>query len=63
MIAVGQAVGAPLTGAVVDHAGHLTAFLACAAVGLLGAAVRPSEWISSSAPLSTKDTASLRRGG
>lgn len=47
MIAVGQAAGAPLTGAVIDHAGHLTAFLACAAVGLLGAAVRPSERISS----------------
>lgn len=63
MIAAGQAVGAPLTGAVVDHAGHLTAFLACAAVGLVGAAVRPSERISScsssrtSSPVSTQDTA------
>ncbi|MFS8097373.1 MFS transporter [Lentzea alba] len=43
MIAVGQAAGAPLAGVVVDHTGHLSAFLACAAVGLLGAAVRPGE--------------------
>ncbi|GAA3662278.1 YbfB/YjiJ family MFS transporter [Lentzea roselyniae] len=59
MIAAGQAAGAPLTGAVVDHAGHLTAFLACAAVGLLGAAVRPSGRISScSGPSSSSGTSS-----
>ncbi len=47
MIAVGQALGAPLAGAVIDHWGHLAAFVACAVVGLFGAAVRSSERISS----------------
>jgi predicted MFS family arabinose efflux permease len=40
LIAVGQAVGAPLVGVVIDRAGHLTAFLGCAAVGLLAAIPR-----------------------
>ncbi|TDD37276.1 MFS transporter [Actinomadura sp. KC06] len=41
MIAVGQTVGAPLAGALTDAAGGVTAFYACAAVGLLGSLVRP----------------------
>lgn len=62
MIAVGQAVGAPLVGAVIDHGGHLTAFVACAVVGLIGAAVRPSErissWHGSSGPSASSSRAS-----
>ncbi|WP_053733684.1 MFS transporter [Nocardia sp. NRRL S-836] len=49
MIAAGQAAGALLAGVVVDGSGHLGAFLAAAAAGLLGAAVRPGEEISSGA--------------
>jgi predicted MFS family arabinose efflux permease len=40
-IAVGQVVGAPLTGALVEQAGHRTAFVVVALAGLAGAAVRP----------------------
>ncbi len=41
LIAVGQVVGAPLTGALVEGAGHLVAFGVLALAGLVGAAVRP----------------------
>ena len=41
MIAVGQAVGAPLTGYLTDVAGSSTAFYACATLGLIGALMRP----------------------
>jgi predicted MFS family arabinose efflux permease len=45
MIAAGQAAGALLAGVVIDRFGHLSAFLAAAAAGLLAAAVRPSEQV------------------
>lgn len=40
-IAAGQAVGAPAAGLITDHAGVATAFYLCAALGLIGALVRP----------------------
>lgn len=40
MIAVGQIIGTPAVGALIEHAGYTTAFLACAVCALLGAAVR-----------------------
>lgn len=62
MISVGQAAGAPLTGAVVDRAGHLTAFLACAAAGLLAAAVtRPAVRQCADAPSPRPHPARARR--
>lgn len=51
MIAVGQSVGAPLAGGLTDAAGATAAFFTCAALGLLGALVRPGRTIS--APDST----------
>ncbi|ANZ43530.1 arabinose ABC transporter permease [Lentzea guizhouensis] len=47
MIAAGQAVGALLAGVVIDHFGHVSAFLAAVVAGLLGAALRPARTISS----------------
>jgi len=41
MIAAGQAVGAPAAGLVTDSAGAATAFYLCAALGSIGALVRP----------------------
>ena len=41
MIAVGQAAAAPATGAVADVADLQTAFLACSAVAVAGAVLRP----------------------
>ncbi|MFC7307820.1 MFS transporter [Streptomyces monticola] len=41
MIAVGQAVGAPLAGALTDAAGGTAAFYTCAVIGVIGALVRP----------------------
>lgn len=41
MIAVGQAVGAPLVGLLTDATSVTVAFLGCAGLGLLGALVRP----------------------
>lgn len=41
-LAVGQAVGAPVVGALIDSAGATTAFGACALVGLLALLLRPA---------------------
>jgi hypothetical protein len=41
VIALGQAVGAPAVGAVVGGFGAVTAFVVCAGVGLVVAALRP----------------------
>lgn len=41
LIAVGQVVGAPATGALADAATLTTAFVACAGLGVAGACVRP----------------------
>ncbi len=60
LIAAGQATGALLAGVVIDRFGHLSAFLAAAAVGLLGAAVRPGERISSGSTPTTEHAAPLR---
>ncbi len=49
-IAVGQVVGAPLTGALVEQAGHRTAFGVLALAGLAGAAVRPRRAPAAPAP-------------
>ncbi|BCI52307.1 MFS transporter [Mycolicibacterium litorale] len=42
MLAVGQALGAPAVGALIDSAGTATAFGACTAVGLLALLLRPA---------------------
>ncbi|SMD24899.1 Predicted arabinose efflux permease, MFS family [Kibdelosporangium aridum] len=41
MIAVGQVAGAPLAGVLTDVSGGTAAFYACAAIGLIGACIRP----------------------
>ena len=41
LIAVGQVAGAPATGALADRTTLVTAFVACAALGAVGACVRP----------------------
>ncbi|WP_063758479.1 MFS transporter [Kibdelosporangium aridum] len=41
MLAVGQMVGAPLAGVLTDVSGGTVAFYTCAAIGLIGACVRP----------------------
>lgn len=41
VIAVGQAVGAPLVGGIIDRVGHLPAFTLVAALGVLGATIQP----------------------
>jgi predicted MFS family arabinose efflux permease len=45
-IAAGQAVGAPLVGALIDHFGALQAFVAMAVAGLLAIAVSPRSGLS-----------------
>ncbi|WP_344499241.1 MFS transporter [Streptomyces enissocaesilis] len=46
MIAAGQAVGAPLAGALTDAAGGRAAFYACAGIGVLGAFLRPGRAVN-----------------
>jgi predicted MFS family arabinose efflux permease len=61
MIAVGQAVGAPLAGALTDAAGGTSAFFTCAGIALLGAFVRPGRAISASHGDAVQDTAGTPR--
>ena len=46
MIAIGQAIGAPLAGVLTDQSSPTTAFYTCAALGLLGALIRPTRTTS-----------------
>jgi hypothetical protein len=41
LIAAGQLAGAPATGALADATSLTTSFVACAALGVVGACVRP----------------------
>jgi predicted MFS family arabinose efflux permease len=61
MIAVGQAVGAPLAGVLTDEAGGTSAFFTCAGIALLGAFVRPGRAISASHGDAFPDTAGTPR--
>lgn len=41
-LAVGQALGAPIAGALIEEVGHVVGFLVFAALGVLGTAIRPA---------------------
>ncbi len=62
MIAVGQAVGAPLVGVVIDLAGFLSAFGLVAVVGLVGAAVRPGAESTANGVVTADPRSPWRRG-
>lgn len=50
MIAIGQALGAPLAGALIDSAGGLTAFLISAVLGILATATAPAKNLDTATP-------------